>query len=143
MLPSLQMPRRPAREQPTARDRNTQAPHQLSLDHWANEQSTKRPEHKRVVAHAGNRPDRPAAQANGASQHHPAVADLLSTPEALLTRTDLRQLGLERRAIDAIFRALPVVALPGYSRPMIHAEDYRNLIECNTYRGDRVRPCRA
>jgi len=35
---------------------------------------------------------------------------------------------------------LPVVALPGYSRPMIRAEQYRELVEQHTYRDDRVRP---
>ena len=55
------------------------------------------------------------------------AAELVKTPGALLTRTHLRQLGFERRAIDAIFRALPVVALPGYSRPMVRVEDYLAL----------------
>ena len=73
------------------------------------------------------------------SQRSSAV-ELLKTPGALLTRTHLRGLGLERRAVDAVFRALPVVALPGYSRPMVRVEDYVELIECNTYRDDRVRP---
>ena len=69
-----------------------------------------------------------------------AAVELLGTPGALLTRTHLRGLGLERRAVDAVFRALPVVALPGYSRPMVRVEDYVALIERNTYRDDRVRP---
>lgn len=70
----------------------------------------------------------------------PAAEDLLATPGALLTRSDLRELGLERRAIDAVFRKLPIVALPGYSRPMIHAEEYLELIDAHTYRDDCVRP---
>ena len=73
----------------------------------------------------------------------PSPAELLETPGALLTRSHLRGLGLERRAIDAVFRALPVVALPGYSRPLIRAELYLELVEQHTYRDDRVRPCRA
>jgi hypothetical protein len=36
-----------------------------------------------------------------------------------------------------------VVALPGYSRPLIRAEHYLELVEQHTYRDDRVRPCRA
>src|SRR5438132_1493696 len=76
------------------------------------------------------------------AQRIPA-ADLLETPGALLTRSHLRGLGLERRAIDAVFRALPVVALPGYSRPLIRAEHYLELLEQYTYRDDRVRPCHA
>ena len=35
------------------------------------------------------------------------AADLLETPGALLSRTHLRELGLERRAVDAVFRQLP------------------------------------
>jgi hypothetical protein len=69
-----------------------------------------------------------------------AAAELLETRGALLTRTHLRDLGLERRAVDAVFRILPVVALPGYSRPMIRAEAYRDLIARSTYDADRVRP---
>jgi hypothetical protein len=68
------------------------------------------------------------------------AAELLETPGALLSRTHLRDLGLERRAVDAIFRALPVVALPGYSRPLVRAEDYRAFLAEHTYRDDRVRP---
>jgi len=70
----------------------------------------------------------------------PSVADLLETPGALLTRSHLRTLGLERRAIDAIFRALPIVSLPGYSRPMVRVADYLTFVEQSIYRDDRVRP---
>ena len=78
-----------------------------------------------------------------AARHHPVATELLETPGAFLTRTHLRELGLERRAVDAVFRALPVVALPGYARPMIRAQDYLQLAEEYTYRGDRVRPSAA
>jgi hypothetical protein len=71
------------------------------------------------------------------------VAELVRQPDALLTRSHLRELGLERRAIDAVFRALPVVALPGYSRPMIRAQQFLELVEQHTYHDDRVRPCHA
>lgn len=68
------------------------------------------------------------------------AAELLEVPGALLTRTHLRQLGLERRAVDAIFRACPVVKLPGYRRPLVRGEDVRALLARSTYDGDRVRP---
>ena len=68
-----------------------------------------------------------------------ALLDRLKLPEAFLSRTDLRELGLERRAIDAVFRACPVVALPGYSRPLVRVADYLELIDSSTFRGDRVR----
>jgi hypothetical protein len=54
----------------------------------------------------------------------PSAAELLKTPEALLTRSHMRELGLGRNAIDSIFRQLPVVAIPGYSRPMIRVADF-------------------
>ncbi len=70
----------------------------------------------------------------------PTAAELLATPEALLTRSHLRELGLERRAVDAVFRACPVVALPGYSRPVIRVRDYLVLLQESTYDGrSRVR----
>jgi hypothetical protein len=71
----------------------------------------------------------------------PTPADRLGNPDAFLSRGDLAELGLERRAVDAIFRACPVVSLPGYSRPLICVHDYRALLERSTYSGDRVRPC--
>jgi hypothetical protein len=67
------------------------------------------------------------------------LRERLSNPDAFLSRTDLRELGLERRAVDAVFRALPVVVFPGYSRPMIRVADYLGLVERSTYGGDRVR----
>lgn len=67
------------------------------------------------------------------------LVERLAQPEAFLSRTDLRELGLERRAVDAVFRAVPVVSLPGYSRPLIRVSDYLGLIERSTYAGDRVR----
>jgi len=69
------------------------------------------------------------------------ITERLGRPEAFLSRSDLRTLGLERRAVDAIFRACPVVSLPGYSRPLIRVADYCELIENSTYDGSRVRAC--
>lgn len=66
--------------------------------------------------------------------------ELLENPEALLTSSHLRELGLGRRAIDAVLRACPVVVLPGYSRPLVRVADYLELVERSTYRDDRVRP---
>ena len=79
-------------------------------------------------------------EAEAPARSRPVAIELLGVPEALLTRTHLRELGLERRAVDAVFRALPVVALPGYSRPMVRARDYLELVKCNTFNDDRVRP---
>jgi hypothetical protein len=87
---------------------------------------------------SGNRLDE---RSTAASERRRAAAELVKTHGALLTRTHLRDLGLERRAVDAVFRTLRVVALPGYSRPMVRAEEYLALVEESTYSGDRVRPC--
>jgi hypothetical protein len=73
----------------------------------------------------------------------PTAAERVRVPEALLSRSDLRELGLERRAVDAVFRECPVVVLPGYSRPLVRVSDYLALLEGATYCdrcGDRVRP---
>jgi hypothetical protein len=70
------------------------------------------------------------------------LAERLQHQEAFLSRSDLATLGLERRAIDAVLRACPVVSIPGYSRPLIRVADYLAFLERCTYRGNaRVRPC--
>jgi hypothetical protein len=70
----------------------------------------------------------------------PAAEQLLERPGALLTRTDLRELGLTRTMVDAVFRELAVVVFPGSRRPAVKREDYLELVERCTYRDDRVRP---
>ena len=56
-----------------------------------------------------------------------------------MSRTDLAALGLPRRAVEAVFRELDVVVLPGYSRPFVRVADYLALVERSTYKDDRVR----
>ena len=68
-----------------------------------------------------------------------SLGDRLKHPEGVLSRTDLRKLGFERRGIDAIFRAVPVIAIPGYARPLIRVSDFLTLLDESTYRDDRVR----
>jgi hypothetical protein len=70
----------------------------------------------------------------------PSPSMRLSDPEAFLSRGDLFELGLERAAVDAVFRSCPVISFPGTRRPLILVRDYRDLLERSTYRGDRVRP---
>ena len=70
----------------------------------------------------------------------PTAAELLRTDGALLSRIHLRELGLERRAVDAVFRALPVVELRGYGRPLIRARDDLERLDRSSYDGrTRVR----
>ena len=76
------------------------------------------------------------------TNRRPTAAQLLENPHGVLTRSDLRSLGHERRAVDAIYRALPVVSIDGYARPMVRVADYLRLMAESTYSGgDRVRPC--
>lgn len=69
----------------------------------------------------------------------PSPSSRLTNPDALLSRTDLRELGLERRAVDAVFRSVPIIVLPGYRRPLIRVRDYLELLARSTYDGLRVR----
>lgn len=69
----------------------------------------------------------------------PTAAELLATPAALLTRSHLRELGLGRSAIDAVFRELDVIVFPGSSRPHVRVADYLALVEASTYDEGRVR----
>lgn len=70
----------------------------------------------------------------------PTAAERLSNPDAVLTRSDLRELGWERRAVDTIVRHCPEIALPGYARTVVLVRDYLELVERYTFRDDRVRP---
>lgn len=139
-----------------ARPARTPTPNQLTLDDWeqmlnarTEAPDTSRRDAASIDAPASVGPAEEGHQARGtcaepaaeqAARHHPVATELLKKPGALLTRTHLRELGLERRAVDAVFRTLPVVALPGYSRPMIRADQYVELLERSTYDDDRVRP---
>jgi hypothetical protein len=69
----------------------------------------------------------------------PTLVELLDTPGALLTRSHLRDLGLGRAAIDAVFRELPIVVFPGSTRPHVRREDYLRLVESSTYDASHVR----
>lgn len=70
----------------------------------------------------------------------PSAADRLENTEAVLSRSDLRELGYERRAVDAIFRGCAVISVPGYARPLIRVGDFRAFLAEHTYAGERVRP---
>ena len=72
------------------------------------------------------------------------VSELLKVPEAVLTRTDLAQLGYGRRAIDAIFKQCMksggVEVWEDHKRPMIRVKDFLRVREERTFRDDRVWP---
>jgi hypothetical protein len=70
----------------------------------------------------------------------PCAAARLENSDAVLNRSDLRELGYERRAVDAIFAGCPVIALPGYARPLLRVADFQIFLDEHTYNGrDRVR----
>lgn len=68
----------------------------------------------------------------------------MSTPlPALLDRKRLaEEMGVPRSVVDAVFRAVPVVALPGLRKPMVRRADVLELIEQSTWCDDgrSVRP---
>jgi hypothetical protein len=70
----------------------------------------------------------------------PTAPELLATEGALLDRRAVAELGLQRRSIDAVFKALPVVAFPGVRRVYVRADDFRRYLDDHTYADDRVRP---
>lgn len=76
----------------------------------------------------------------------PSGVELLAQGSGFLLRTDLRDLGLNRRAVDAAFSNCPVIDLsPDYGKPMIRVEAFIAYTEGRTYCdrcGDRVRPGR-
>jgi hypothetical protein len=68
------------------------------------------------------------------------AAERLANPDAILTRTDLAELGWPRRGVDAIIRHAGAIVLPGYTRPVVTVADYRAFLETHRYDGrTRVR----
>jgi hypothetical protein len=63
------------------------------------------------------------------SERQRDLLERLAMPEAVLTRTDLADLGYPRRAVDVIFKHViregsGVQMLPGFARPMIRVGDF-------------------
>lgn len=73
----------------------------------------------------------------------PSAAERLGIPDAVLTRTDLLELGYERRAIDSVFRACPTQHWPGYTRPVILVSHFLAARARFTRRDELVPPIRA
>jgi len=73
------------------------------------------------------------------SSKKPTAAELLCSPSAVLTSAHLRELGWTRTHIDAIWRACPVIVLPGTRRPVLRVEDDLAYLEQHTYRKERPR----
>jgi hypothetical protein len=69
----------------------------------------------------------------------PDRPDLPDLP-AFCSKQDLEALGLGRRAVDALVRALPHVAIPGVRRVYLRRADVERYLADHTYSNDRVRP---
>ena len=72
-------------------------------------------------------------------------SERLANPDAVLTRSDLAELGYPRRAIDVILKNVMqegagVQVLPGFSRPMITVRDFLAFRERCTFRDGDVVP---
>ena len=74
------------------------------------------------------------------TERRPSARELFEQGTGLMTRSHLRDLGLPRAAIDAVFRRLDVVVIDGYTRPMVKVEDFVELLAESSYGRDRVRP---
>jgi hypothetical protein len=93
-----------------------------------------------------NAPKQVEARSRSVGSRHvapkPTAADLLRTSGAVLTSSHLKELGWTRTHIDAIWRACPMIVLPGTRRPVLRVEDYLAWLEEHTYRNEepRVQP---
>jgi hypothetical protein len=73
------------------------------------------------------------------------LLERLEMPEAILTRSDLADLGYPRRAVDVIFKHViregaGVQVLPGFSRPMIRVGDFLAFRDRHSHREPVVSP---
>jgi hypothetical protein len=76
------------------------------------------------------------------SERQRDLLERLAMPEAVLTRTDLADLGYPRRAVDVIFKHViregsGVQMLPEFSRPMIRVGDFLAFRERCSHREPR------
>ena len=85
---------------------------------------------------------RSGVQVDDMTERQRDLAERLDMPEAILTRTDLAELGYPRRAVDVIFKSViregaGVQMLPGFSRPMIRVADFLTFRERCSFRDPR------
>jgi hypothetical protein len=59
---------------------------------------------------------------------------------ALIDRKQLaEELGITRAAVDAVFRSVPTVHLPGLRKPFVRRDDVHRLITDSTFHDDGTR----
>lgn len=80
----------------------------------------------------------PRLDASSTRGRKPTAEEILEQPNGL-NRGHLAELGLGRRAVDAVFQALDVVVFPNTRRPLVRASEYLALVDRSTFTGERVR----
>jgi hypothetical protein len=65
---------------------------------------------------------------------------VIRLPELVDRKTVAAETGLTRAAVDALFRNVPVVTLPGCRKVWARRRDVMRLLEENTHDGTLVRP---
>ncbi len=61
-------------------------------------------------------------------------------PQLIDRKQLIAETGLTRAAGDAVFRAVPVIVLPGCRKVFIRRADVERLLEASTFGAERVRP---
>jgi len=61
-------------------------------------------------------------------------------PELLDQKTLGEELGVKHATVEAIFKRLPKVAIPGHRKLFVRREDVEMLLDDCTYRDGQVRP---
>ena len=62
----------------------------------------------------------------------PAIVEL---PRLLDRKQLVTEMGVTRAVVDAIFRRVPVVVIPGCRKPMVRRDDVLRLMEESTFDG--------
>ena len=65
---------------------------------------------------------------------------MIGLPELVDRKTLAAETNLTRAAVDAVFRQVPVVVIPGCRKVFARREDIMVLIESNTFTRTMVRP---
>lgn len=61
---------------------------------------------------------------------------MTALPELLDRKRLAEEMGVPRSVVDAVFRSLPVVVLPGLRKPMVRRADVLELIAASTFVDD-------
>lgn len=67
---------------------------------------------------------------------------MTALPQLLDRKQLATEMGVPRSVVDAVFRSVPIVAIPGLRKPMVRRADVVELLERSTFADDgrSVRP---